>query len=229
MRAIVGEVGKINTSHLPIASLHQHFCLEHRTALFVVQQLQNITPERQLFDIDRTRFAVLLEDNLFVMCTYGRTYAVKGECTRQPQHKIETRLRKRCSASPKPGPPCGSPTYDSSLDQLNSRKGGPCTACRDSGVAVEVYEIKWVSQKALLLLLMCKPALTNIRWIQLSKFVGDEEIFTRRTFIGMQCLNGMEWTSNWTRILAFELAAIRSVLVFINYSMTLHVVFVFDK
>ncbi|KAL2047873.1 hypothetical protein ABVK25_011255 [Lepraria finkii] len=81
---------------------------------------------------------------LFTMCTYGITRAVQGECTKQPQHKIETRLRKRCLQSPKPDPPCDNPTHNIALDQLPSRKGGACPACRDSGIAVEVYQVKWV-------------------------------------------------------------------------------------
>ena len=83
---------------------------------------------------------------LFTMCTYGITRAVQGECTKQPQHKIETRLRKRCLQSPKPDSPCDNPTHDIALDQLPSRKGGACPACRDSGVALEVYQVKWVRQ-----------------------------------------------------------------------------------
>lgn len=82
----------------------------------------------------------------FTMCTYGITRAVQGECTKQPQHQIETRLRKRCLQSPKPGPPCDNPAHDTALDQLPLRKGGACPACRDSGIALEVYHVKWVIQ-----------------------------------------------------------------------------------
>ena len=60
------------------------------------------------------------------MCAYGITRAVQGERTKQPQHKIETRLRKKCAQSPKPQAPCNNATYDSTLDQLASRKGSPC-------------------------------------------------------------------------------------------------------
>lgn len=83
---------------------------------------------------------------LVTMCEYGKPHAVQGECTEQPQHKLETRLRKRCAHSPKPGAPCSEATHDPSLDQLNSRKGGACPGCRDSGIVVEVYQTKWVSE-----------------------------------------------------------------------------------
>lgn len=86
----------------------------------------------------------LSEKTSFIMCTFGVTRALQGECTKQPQHKVETRLRRRCLESPKPGSPCEMATRDTSLDQLPSRKGGPCPACRDSGVALEVYRTRWV-------------------------------------------------------------------------------------
>ena len=95
---------------------------------------------------------------LFTMCTYGITRAVQGECIQQPQHKIETRLRKRCLQSPKPGPPCDNPTHDIALDQLPSRKGGACAACRDSGIALEVYQVRWVRQAM---------RYSDIRWLNI--------------------------------------------------------------
>jgi hypothetical protein len=82
------------------------------------------------------------------MCEYGTTLAVQGECTKQPQHKIETRLVKRCTQSPKSGPSCSNMTHNAALDQLPSRKGGPCAGCRDSGVALEIYSTKYVRQNS---------------------------------------------------------------------------------
>ncbi len=80
-----------------------------------------------------------------IMCSYGITHAVLRDCTRETKHKIETRLRKRCVKSPKPGSPCDKPTYDPRLDLGPSSKGGRCPACRDSGISVEIYQVKWVS------------------------------------------------------------------------------------
>ena len=97
------------------------------------------------------------------MCTYGKTYATLKEYTRQPRHKIKTRLRKRCSKSPKSKPPYNNPTHDSNLNQLNSRKGGPCTVYQDSRISVKIYETKWVS-RSVFLLFINKLILTDFRW-----------------------------------------------------------------
>jgi len=83
---------------------------------------------------------------LFIMCTYGKTHAEHVNCTRAQHHKIETRLRKRCIASPKPGPACSNPTHDSTMDRLPSTKGGPCPGCRDSAATAVIYKTTWVSR-----------------------------------------------------------------------------------
>jgi hypothetical protein len=109
------------------------------------------------------------------MCTYGKAIAVHGECTKQPRHQIETRIRTRCQRSPKPGPPCATPTHDSNLDTLPSRKGGSCPACRDSGISLPTYKVVYVSPAMYLLANMCtKSMIAGSLWLGASKVVRNQ-------------------------------------------------------
>ncbi|KAG6003497.1 hypothetical protein E4U21_001988 [Claviceps maximensis] len=77
------------------------------------------------------------------MCTYTTALAIHVDCTRNPKHKLEKLLYRRCKNKPKPEPYCDDATFDPSLPTfLHTERRGRCKICRDSGISVgtTIYE-----------------------------------------------------------------------------------------